>query len=96
MFTGAASWRRGIATGDPILPPRPSPHCRRGGEDRPLRDGVHAGRGDAPAPRDGAGCPLGSAAQFHEAKASGTGRVTVWGTGTPRREFLYRRTGRDG
>jgi GDP-L-fucose synthase len=27
--------------------------------------------------------------RFHEAKVSGTGQVTVWGTGTPRREFLY-------
>ncbi|MCY4743524.1 GDP-L-fucose synthase [Pelomonas sp. UHG3] len=27
--------------------------------------------------------------KFHEAKASGAPTVTVWGTGTPRREFLY-------
>ncbi|MGX1323698.1 GDP-L-fucose synthase [Bradyrhizobium sp. USDA 377] len=27
--------------------------------------------------------------RFHEAKQSGAGRVVVWGTGTPRREFLY-------
>jgi len=27
--------------------------------------------------------------RFHEAKLSGSPRVTVWGTGTPRREFLY-------
>lgn len=27
--------------------------------------------------------------KFHEAKASGADTVTVWGTGTPRREFLY-------
>lgn len=27
--------------------------------------------------------------RFHEAKASGAKEVTVWGTGTPRREFLY-------
>lgn len=27
--------------------------------------------------------------KFHEAKASGAPSVTVWGTGTPRREFLY-------
>ncbi|MFH0299429.1 GDP-L-fucose synthase [Bradyrhizobium sp. 31Argb] len=27
--------------------------------------------------------------RFHEAKASGTKNVVVWGTGTPRREFLY-------
>lgn len=27
--------------------------------------------------------------RFHEAKVSGAGSVTVWGTGTPRREFLY-------
>lgn len=27
--------------------------------------------------------------KFHEAKVSGAGKVTVWGTGTPRREFLY-------
>ena len=27
--------------------------------------------------------------RFHEAKSSGAGSVTVWGTGTPRREFLY-------
>jgi GDP-L-fucose synthase len=27
--------------------------------------------------------------RFHEAKASGASNVTVWGTGTPRREFLY-------
>ena len=26
---------------------------------------------------------------FHEAKASGVSEVVVWGTGTPRREFLY-------
>src|SRR5215218_6879449 len=27
--------------------------------------------------------------RFHEAKVSGTKEVAVWGTGTPRREFLY-------
>ncbi len=27
--------------------------------------------------------------KFHEAKTSGAGEVVVWGTGTPRREFLY-------
>ena len=27
--------------------------------------------------------------RFHEAKANGAGEVVVWGTGTPRREFLY-------
>jgi GDP-L-fucose synthase len=27
--------------------------------------------------------------RFHEAKLSGAGEVVVWGTGTPRREFLY-------
>lgn len=27
--------------------------------------------------------------KVHEAKASGSGTVTIWGTGTPRREFLY-------
>ena len=27
--------------------------------------------------------------RFHEAKQSGVGEVVVWGTGTPRREFLY-------
>jgi GDP-L-fucose synthase len=27
--------------------------------------------------------------RFHEAKLSGASSVTVWGTGTPRREFLY-------
>ncbi|WP_027579894.1 GDP-L-fucose synthase [Bradyrhizobium sp. Ai1a-2] len=27
--------------------------------------------------------------RFHEAKASGAKNVVVWGTGTPRREFLY-------
>lgn len=27
--------------------------------------------------------------RFHEAKESGASNVTVWGTGTPRREFLY-------
>jgi GDP-L-fucose synthase len=27
--------------------------------------------------------------KFHEAKQSGADTVTVWGTGTPRREFLY-------
>jgi GDP-L-fucose synthase len=27
--------------------------------------------------------------RFHEAKASGSTEVVVWGTGTPRREFLY-------
>lgn len=27
--------------------------------------------------------------RFHEAKVSDAGSVTVWGTGTPRREFLY-------
>jgi GDP-L-fucose synthase len=27
--------------------------------------------------------------RFHEAKISGSPTVTVWGTGTPRREFLY-------
>jgi GDP-L-fucose synthase len=27
--------------------------------------------------------------RFHEAKQSGAGHVTVWGSGTPRREFLH-------
>jgi GDP-L-fucose synthase len=27
--------------------------------------------------------------RFHEAKVSAAGQVTIWGTGTPRREFLY-------
>jgi GDP-L-fucose synthase len=27
--------------------------------------------------------------RFHEAKAAGVSKVVVWGTGTPRREFLY-------
>jgi GDP-L-fucose synthase len=27
--------------------------------------------------------------KFHEAKARGDSKVTVWGTGTPRREFMY-------
>src|SRR3954447_25360228 len=27
--------------------------------------------------------------RFHEAEASGAPTVTIWGTGTPRREFLY-------
>jgi GDP-L-fucose synthase len=27
--------------------------------------------------------------RFHEAKASGAAEVVIWGTGTPRREFLY-------
>lgn len=27
--------------------------------------------------------------RFHEAKASNAAEVTIWGTGTPRREFLY-------
>ncbi|MCW7537306.1 GDP-L-fucose synthase [Aquabacterium sp. A7-Y] len=27
--------------------------------------------------------------KFHEAKLAGAGEVTVWGTGTPRREFLF-------
>src|SRR5258708_22194409 len=27
--------------------------------------------------------------RFHEAKIAGIGNVVVWGTGTPRREFLY-------
>jgi GDP-L-fucose synthase len=27
--------------------------------------------------------------RFHEAKAAGISNVVVWGTGTPRREFLY-------
>ena len=27
--------------------------------------------------------------RFHEAKVSGAANVVVWGTGTPRREFLY-------
>lgn len=27
--------------------------------------------------------------RFHEAKEAGTPKVTIWGTGTPRREFLY-------
>lgn len=27
--------------------------------------------------------------KFHEAKQRGDGTVTIWGTGTPRREFLY-------
>ncbi|WP_017757513.1 NAD-dependent epimerase/dehydratase family protein, partial [Pseudacidovorax intermedius] len=27
--------------------------------------------------------------RFHEAKLAGTPTVTIWGTGTPKREFLY-------
>jgi GDP-L-fucose synthase len=27
--------------------------------------------------------------RFHEAKVSGTPEVAIWGSGTPRREFLY-------
>lgn len=27
--------------------------------------------------------------KFHDAKAAGAGTVTIWGTGTPRREFLH-------
>jgi GDP-L-fucose synthase len=27
--------------------------------------------------------------KFHEAKVAGAGEVSVWGTGRPRREFLY-------
>src|SRR5206468_2461217 len=27
--------------------------------------------------------------RFHEAKINGLEKVTIWGTGTPRREFLY-------
>jgi GDP-L-fucose synthase len=27
--------------------------------------------------------------RFHEAKINGTGKVVIWGTGTPKREFLY-------
>ena len=27
--------------------------------------------------------------RFHEAKVMGAGKVTIWGTGTPKREFLY-------
>ncbi len=27
--------------------------------------------------------------KFHEAKANGDGQVTIWGTGSPRREFLH-------
>jgi len=27
--------------------------------------------------------------RFHEAKVAGAPTATVWGTGTPRREFLY-------
>jgi GDP-L-fucose synthase len=27
--------------------------------------------------------------KFHDAKAGGSGEVVVWGTGTPRREFLH-------
>jgi GDP-L-fucose synthase len=27
--------------------------------------------------------------RFHEAKASGASKVSIWGTGTPRREFMY-------
>ena len=27
--------------------------------------------------------------KFHQAKVSGAGEVTLWGTGAPRREFLY-------
>ncbi len=27
--------------------------------------------------------------RFHEAKLAGTPEVAIWGTGTPRREFLY-------
>ena len=27
--------------------------------------------------------------KIHEAKSSGSGSVTLWGTGNPRREFLY-------
>ncbi|HRE14848.1 MAG TPA: NAD-dependent epimerase/dehydratase family protein, partial [Usitatibacteraceae bacterium] len=27
--------------------------------------------------------------RFHEAKAAGAPEVVIWGTGTPRREFLF-------
>ncbi len=27
--------------------------------------------------------------RFHEAKRAGAASVTIWGSGTPRREFLY-------
>jgi GDP-L-fucose synthase len=27
--------------------------------------------------------------KFHDAKVAGSESVTIWGTGTPRREFLY-------
>jgi nucleoside-diphosphate-sugar epimerase len=27
--------------------------------------------------------------RFHEAKETGSGQVTIWGSGTPRREFLH-------
>jgi GDP-L-fucose synthase len=27
--------------------------------------------------------------RFHEARRDGLGEVTIWGTGTPRREFLH-------
>jgi GDP-L-fucose synthase len=34
--------------------------------------------------------------RFHEAKAAGAESVTIWGTGTPRREFLYSEDMADG
>ena len=33
--------------------------------------------------------PAALLARFHQAKVEGSAEVTVWGTGTPRREFLY-------
>ena len=33
--------------------------------------------------------PAGLLARFHQAKVDGSDEVTVWGTGKPRREFLY-------
>lgn len=45
------------------------------------------GPGDNYHPEDGH-VPAALVRRFHEAKTSGAASVTVWGTGTPRREFL--------
>jgi GDP-L-fucose synthase len=46
------------------------------------------GPGDNYHPRDSHVLPA-LIRRFHEAKAAGAGEVTIWGTGSPRREFLH-------
>ena len=66
----------------PGLPPPVRLRLHLGDADQPLRPGRHL------RPAGGHVLPA-LMRRFHEARAAGAGEVTVWGTGTPRREFLH-------